>query len=279
MLEQIQHEWTGGDGRAQCLSFEYSLGYRNSTKLDHPQMTLAVCALLAEKFGPVIWTIKARVFNWGASMIGHSNPIQTAHNMMSEIMGDDVSVEIGVAILRSVCHTMGSMHTLREFAAMDGIDCGSELKNLSETSLTQFNNLGFPNQDIQYLRPWKQRDDMSCCYHNLHFIHHVLFIADNFDFSTYEQPNEADWSNTCISMAQVVDLLCERHFSYVGLPAQMPSQKVSTGPGLGRCSRLNDFKLLAPVEFLNNPFQSIASPCKPHPSPSSSPKPDDEIQF
>ena len=158
-----------------------------------------------------------------------SNPIQIAHDMMPDILKHDVTIEIGVAILRSLSHSMSSIHTHDEFAALDGRDSSSEWKNLSETSLTQFSRIGFPTKAIQYLKPWTQRDSDSCGYHVIHFMHYVLFIAEKFNFSQYVQPEIADWSNVCSDMSKSLDKLCKRHFNY----KCPPPMQVATGPELG----------------------------------------------
>jgi len=144
--------------------------------------------MLAERFGEPAWVTKARAFNWGASDTVNSN--HGGHEMMQVALNLQESPEIGIAILRSLSHTMVEVHTREMCFAVDGlIPHSNQFQALAKGAQVQFNNtLDFPKKELTFLQAYTQTDSMSCGYHLLDLIHFILFISKDFNPSGYEAP-------------------------------------------------------------------------------------------
>ena len=218
-LEQVAHTWLGGDGFKYLVDgFQSSLRDRGSSYLDHIQVHLATCALLAERHGHPWWVTKVRVFDWGANEESNSN--QHGH----EVLRSDLipamfqsTPTMGFAILRSLNHTMAAIHTRTEYFAVDGLDHErQEFKPLARSAMQQFEMLGFPKRPTTFDKPWQQKDNTSCGYHVLHFLHHVLFRCEGCEASDftggYHPPEQAELGKEWANFAGVLDRIIAKNF-------------------------------------------------------------------
>lgn len=175
-------------------------------------MHVGIVALLSEKFGHPWWVYKARVFEWGACET--SNSAQTGHELLKQLSGAAFKPEVGVAVLRSLSHTMSAMNINGETLAVDGLhNENSEFRSLAQQAQQQFAVLDLltnPTNPIKFLKPWQQTDEVSCGYHVLHYFHYLLFES-NVD-TPYQEPSKLHRQDVWDEMAGFLDNICRCRF-------------------------------------------------------------------
>ena len=209
-----------------CEGFRQCLQRRGTFHLDHVQVTIGACALLAEKWGSPFWVTKARVLNWGANE--PVDDVGTAHEVLKvAIQPLECTPTIGIAILRSTDHTMGAIQTNTSYTAVDGLAHErNEFRPLAKSAQKKFQGLDFPKTSLNFHNPWQQTDVDSCGYHFLHYVHHALFISKADDFTDYCAPAKEELGKVWSNMATVLDEMVGRHFN---IHFDIPVPEVASG--------------------------------------------------
>lgn len=184
VCQQIAHTWIGEGNKACFDGFEK---HNSETFMLHDsQVMMGVAAMLYERYGGPQWVKHCRLLNVGASSLHPSN----AGHMVLQSMHNEPPT-LGIAILRSMAHTMVVVHTGDEIICVDGKDpqC-TEFTDLAEAAAQQFAALSLPRLKPQNVSIWEQHDNESCGYLVLDFLRHVLFKSSlgAADIDDYEEP-------------------------------------------------------------------------------------------
>lgn len=194
---------------AHCISFMHNADF-GTYSLDKMQVDVGVCALLSERYGHPDWALMSRVMplHIGAEASKSIAEQADMHHRIRELSKMDP--EIGVAILATRKHTMGAIQMRGTRCAVDGRPpTNPKLKELAAHADDFFTRCGFPIANIEIQHPWIQKDDESCGFLFLHFLHHRLFNARDVE---YAPPQEDEMKQTWRKMASFLDNICKNRF-------------------------------------------------------------------
>ena len=201
--------WIGEATFAHCISFMHNADF-GFYSLDKMQVDVGVCALLSERYGHPDWALMSRVMplHIGADQ---SSSIAEQASMDHRIRNiSNMDPEIGVAILATRKHTMGAIHMRGTRCAVDGrLAANPMLNELAGHADDFFTRCGFPMAKMEIQHPWIQKDDESCGFLFLDFLHHRLFNASDAD---YAPPQEDEMKQTWRKMALFLDNICKNRF-------------------------------------------------------------------
>ena len=193
--------------------------------LDDSQVLIGVAAMLSKKFGNPYWVKYARLFNIGAA--DKFNKCRVGHEFMNESTSISARPLLGIAILRSMSHTMLAIHFGSIIYYFDGKQIpNSQIENLVDMACQWFSELGLPIVKKKFKNVWLQIDAESCGFHVLDFVRYVLDSVEVFEgelisntgpncptyaLYTYKDPNsyrsakcrETRWSDLSFQLNQL----------------------------------------------------------------------------
>ena len=190
--------WIGEATFAHCISFMHHVNF-GTYSLDKMQVDVGVCALLSERYGHPAWALMSRVLplHFGADASSSIAEQKSRHLRIRDISNMDP--EIGVAVLATKHHTMGAIHMRGTRCAVDGrTPTNPTLNALAGDADDFFTRCAFPIAQIEIQHPWIQKDNESCGFLFLEFLHHRLFNTSDVG---YAPPQEDEMKQTWGKMA------------------------------------------------------------------------------
>jgi hypothetical protein len=213
MLSDLAYEsarlWIGEATFAHCISFMHDVNF-GTYLLDKMQVDVGVCALLSERYGHPAWALMSRVLPLHIGAEASSSIAEQENRHLRIRYISNMDPEIGVAVLATKHHTMGAIHMRGTRCAVDGrAPTNPNLNALAGHADDFFTRCGFPTAEIEIQHPWIQKDDESCGFLFLDFLHHRLFNASDVD---YAPPQEDEMKQTWRKMAILLDNICKNRF-------------------------------------------------------------------
>ena len=209
MAGQAARMWIGESTLAHCISFLHHVDF-DTYSLDKMQVDVGVCALLSERYGHPAWALMSRVLplhSGAEESISIAEQVTRHHDIRNL---SNMDPEIGVAVLATKHHTMGAIHMRGTRCAVDGRSpANNTLNQLAGHADDFFTKCGFPTAEMQIQHPWIQKDDESCGFLFLDFLHHRLFNASDVD---YAPPQGDEMKLTWRNMAIFLDNICKDRF-------------------------------------------------------------------